>query len=77
MMYILKQIITLNKFLSIEDGKINFLNKTGTLMGIASILNKAIGTFIVRNKILKNNTTFININALNEYGNIIGNSIHP
>jgi hypothetical protein len=60
----------INKFLSIKDGKVNFNNKIGALMGVGSILNDAIGTLIVRNKILKGETKFLTINDLNEYNAI-------
>lgn len=61
----------LKNFMTIDDGKVNFTHKMGALMGVGSILNDAIGTLIVRNKILKGETNFLNINDLNEYNNIV------
>lgn len=60
----------LNKFMVIEDGKVNFTNKIGALMGVGSILNDAISTLAIRNKILKGETKFLTINDLNEYNSI-------
>lgn len=61
----------LKNFMSIDEGKVNFTHKIGALMGVGSILNDAIGTLVVRNKILKGETKFLNINDLNEYNSII------
>lgn len=58
---------SLKPFISVEDGKVNFINYGKSLVSVGNIITEAANNMILRRRIMNNQTNSLDMNSFNEF----------